>query len=258
MQQMMGGAAPVEGAEPMKAAPVEAPAAEEAAEDASVDEPSDEDKATCNVQSIPRAAEAAEGASPEEQEKIANALMQQMMGGAAPVEGAEPMKAAPVEAPAAEEAAEDASVDEPSDEDKATCNVQSIPRDVKIDELTRLLGVFAKYPNKRFPVKPEQVYIDKVIMAIRGCSSVVKARQQAAIDAGVAPIFYEVASGPHGQDRETCLRMVQCILGICGKNDEATAAFAAAGIAAPLEAIVAKHKDSNSKDMEKCLALFKA
>ena len=134
----------------------------------------------------------------------------------------------------------------------------SIPRSVKIDELLRLLNVFKGYKNTRWPAKPERVYVDKVVMAIRGCSSVIKSRQDAAVAAGVVEPLVEVLTGVHLEDRETCLRTVQCILGICGKNDDATAAFKAAGAGGALEVIHAKHKDSNSKDFEKAVALFSA
>ena len=146
---------------------------------------------------------------------------------------------------------------EPSEEDKAICSKPSIDRSVKIDELVRLLHVFKAHPNVR-TMKVNDVYVDKVVMAIRGCSSVIKVRQDAAIAAGVAAPMVEVLGGIHADDRETCLRTCQCVLGICGKNDEAIAAFAEAGAAAVLEPIVAKHKDSNSKDMVKALALFPA
>jgi hypothetical protein len=146
---------------------------------------------------------------------------------------------------------------EPSEEDKAICSKPSIDRSVKIDELVRLLHVFKAHPNVR-TMKVNDVYVDKVVMAIRGCSSVIKVRQDAAIAAGVAAPMVEVLGGIHADDRETCLRTCQCVLGICGKNDEAIAAFAEAGAAAVLEPIVAKHKDSNSKDMAKALALFPA
>jgi hypothetical protein len=35
----------------------------------------------------------------------------------------------------------------------------------------------------------------------------------------------EVLTGVHLEDKETCLRTCQCVLGICGNNEEATAAF---------------------------------
>lgn len=68
-------------------------------------------------------------------------------------------------------------------------------------------------------------------MALRGCSSVIKARQDAAIAAGVAPLLTELVGGVHATDRETMLRTAQCLLGICDKNPEACAAFKEAGAA---------------------------
>ena len=162
-----------------------------------------------------------------------------------------------------EEAAASGGNDEPSDEDKEKFHNpdgawrMSIPRSVKIDELLRLLNVFKGYANTRWPkAKPERVYVDKVCMAIRGCSSVIKSRQDAAVAAGVVGPLVEVLTGVHLEDRETCLRTIQCILGICGKNDDATAAFKAAGAGDAVNAIHAKHKDSNSKDFEKAVAMF--
>ena len=145
-----------------------------------------------------------------------------------------------------------------SEEDKEVCSKPAISRDVKIDELVRLLNIFSKVANKRWPAKPEEVYVDKVVMAIRGCSSVIKARQQAAIEAGVVPGLMETITGCHQTDRETMVRTSQCILGICGKNDEATAAFKEAGAGAAYAAVVAAHegKDSTTNDMAKCLEMF--
>jgi hypothetical protein len=151
---------------------------------------------------------------------------------------------------------------EPSDEDKTKFEGpkgewrMSIDRSVKIDELLRLLNVFKGHKNTRYPAKPETVYVDKVVMAIRGCSSVIKTRQDAAVAAGVVGPLVEVLTGVHLEDRETCLRTVQCVLGICGKNDDAIAAFKSAGAGEALAAIVGKHKDSNSSDFEKAAAMF--
>lgn len=129
---------------------------------------------------------------------------------------------------------------EPSPEDIELCSKPSIDRSVQIDELCRLLGVFKNYPNKRYPAKPEVVLVDMVVMAVRGCSSVVKARQDAAIAAGVAPLLVAVLTGPHLKDRETCLRTSQCLLGIMGKNDDAVAAFWVAGCKKAMEGVVAQ------------------
>ena len=153
-----------------------------------------------------------------------------------------------------EAAAPEASL-EPSEEDKATCSKPSIDRSVQIEELVRLLHVFKNYPNVR-TMQKNDVYVDKVVMAIRGCSSVIKARQDAAIAAGVAVPMVQALSGIHADDRETCLRACQCVLGICGKNPEAIAAFKEAGAAVVLETIVATHKDSSTQDMAKALALI--
>ena len=151
---------------------------------------------------------------------------------------------------------------EPSEEDKEKFHNpdgawrMSIPRSVKIEELVRLLNVFKGYPNTRWPAKPERVYVDKVCMAIRGCSSVIKSRQDAAVAANAVGPLVEVLTGVHLEDRETCLRTVQCILGICGKNEDATEAFKGAGAGDAVTAVHAKHKDSNSKDFEKAVAMF--
>ena len=132
----------------------------------------------------------------------------------------------------------------------------AIPRSVEIQELVRLLNEFKGYANTRYPKKPETVYVDKIVMAIRGCSSVVKSRQQAAVDAGVVGPLVEVLTGVHLKDRETCLRTTQCIMGICGKNEVATAAFQAAGVVAAMAAIMNQHKGKNTKDLEKATAMF--
>jgi hypothetical protein len=42
---------------------------------------------------------------------------------------------------------------------------------------------------------------------------------------GVVSPMIEVLTGIHLEDKETCLRTCQCVLGICGNNEEATAAF---------------------------------
>jgi hypothetical protein len=145
----------------------------------------------------------------------------------------------------------------PSAEDIAMCSKPSIDRSVKIDELCRLLTVFAEHPNVRYPAKPEVVLVDKVVMAVRGCSSVIKQRQDAAIAAGVAPLLVAVLTGPHLTDRETCLRTSQCLLGIMGKNDDAVSAFKEAGCKEAMEAVIGQgHKDSSTEDMAKALALF--
>ena len=46
----------------------------------------------------------------------------------------------------------------------------------------------------------------------------IKSRQDAAVAAGVVEPLVEVLTGVHLEDRETCLRTVQCILGICGRT----------------------------------------
>ena len=146
---------------------------------------------------------------------------------------------------------------EPSPEDIELCSKPSIDRSVKIDELCRLLGVFKDYPNQRFPAKPEVVLVDKVVMAVRGCSSVIKARQDAAVAAGAAPLLVAVLTGPHLKDRETCLRTAQCLLGIMGKNEGAVAAFREAGCKEAMEGVLAQgHKDDSPGSMAKALALF--
>jgi hypothetical protein len=133
----------------------------------------------------------------------------------------------------------------------------TVPRSVEIQELLRLLNGFKGYANTRYPKTPETVYVDKIVMAIRGCSSVVKSRQQAALDAGVVGPLVEVLTGVHLKDRETCLRTTQCIMGICGKNEIATAAFQAAGVVAAMAAVMNQHKGSkNMKDFEKAAAMF--
>ena len=117
--------------------------------------------------------------------------------------------------------------------------------------------MFKNYPNKRFPAKPEVVLVDKVVMAVRGCSSVIKARQDAAVAAGAAPLLVAVLTGPHLKDRETCLRTAQCLLGIMGKNEGAVAAFREAGCKEAMEGVLAQgHKDDSPGSMAKALALF--
>jgi|MDTB01.1.fsa_nt_gb hypothetical protein len=153
----------------------------------------------------------------------------------------------------------------PSPEDLELCSKPSIDRSVKIDELVRLLNIFCQYPERYIFQKDENSkpmvlhnYVDKVVMAIRGCSSVIPARQKAAIDAGVVPGIVKIFTGPHKTDRETMVRTTQCFLGICGKNDEAIAAFKEAGAEAALIEVCKIHegKDSSTNDMAKSLALM--
>jgi len=132
----------------------------------------------------------------------------------------------------------------------------SIPRIVELDRLLILLEQFKNYENVRWPAKPEQVYCDKVVMAIRGCSSITKNRQDEAIRKGAAKPLVEVLTGVHLDDRETCLRTTQCILGICTKNEKAVESFRAAGAGAALRAVLYQHRDSNSKDFQRAVALF--
>lgn len=141
----------------------------------------------------------------------------------------------------------------PSEADIELCSKPAIPRDVDIHELCRLLTVLKSYPNKRWPAKPEVVLVDKVVMAVRGCSSVIKARQDAALAAGAVPLLVDVITGVHASDKETCLRAAQCIMGVAGKNDGVIAAFKEAGAEAALHAIVATH---DHKDMKTALALI--
>ena len=139
-----------------------------------------------------------------------------------------------------------------------------IPRDIKIDELLRLLETYNNYPNVRWPAKPEKVYVDKIVMAIRGCSSVVKKRQDAAVASGVVGPLVKVLTGVHLKDRESCLRTVQCILGICGNNEAAIEAFKVAGASRAMNTIMIqckdtsnrKFKDSNSNDFAKAAEMF--
>jgi hypothetical protein len=63
-----------------------------------------------------------------------------------------------------------------------------------------------------------------------GKTSVIKARQDAGIAEGLAPTMTAVASGPHAKDRFACLRVAEFLLGICGKNPAACAAFKQAGM----------------------------
>ena len=128
-------------------------------------------------------------------------------------------------------------VGEPTEEEKEQFNKfdeagknigewrMSIPRTVNIDELIALLHKFKNYPNTRWPKKPETVYVDKIVMAIRGCSSVVKSRQDAAVTAGVVQPLVEVLTGCHSTDKETCVRTTQCILGVCGNNEDGMCRF---------------------------------
>ena len=186
-------------------------------------------------------------------ESMASSLAAAMSGGAATTE-------ATTEAAGETKVTELSS--EPSAEDKTPFEGpkgewrMAVPRTIKIDELLRLLHVFKNYKNTRWPAKPEAVYVDKVVMAIRGCSSVIKKRQDAAVEAGVVEPLVQVLTGVHLEDRETCLRTVQCVLGICGKNESATEAFKEAGAGAALNAVKSKHKDSNSNDFEKAAAMF--
>ena len=167
-----------------------------------------------------------------------------------------------VSEPAAESVAEpaaaeaEAAVDAPSEEDIALCSKPSIPQPQAKDlaELLRLLAVFGNYANVRYPAKPEVVLVDKVVMAVRGCSSVVKKRQDDAVAAGVVPLLVAVLTGCHLADRETCLRTSQCISGVANKNADACAAFRDAGAVAALEAVIATHSKRATKDMEAALA----
>ena len=157
----------------------------------------------------------------------------------------------------------EAEVEAPTEEDLELCSKPSIPNTVKIDELVRLLNIFCQYPERYTFEKggktyPAHNYVDKVVMGIRGCSSVIKARQKAAIDAGVVPGMVKIFTGPHKNDRETMMRTTQCFLGICKGNDEAQAAFKAAGAKDALEEVCKIHegKDSSTKDMANSLALM--
>ena len=142
----------------------------------------------------------------------------------------------------------------PSEEDIATCSGVTVDRAVKIDELVRLLHVFKGLPSPHLGTMKEQRYCGKVVDAIRGCSSVIVARQDAAIAAGVAAPIVAVLTGVHLEDRETCMRVSRCIDGICGKNEAACAAFGEAGGKAALEAVIAKHSGRDTKSFEQALA----
>ena len=197
-------------------------------------------------------------------------MMAKMMGGGGVDAMAQNMAAAMGGAMSNTEDAGESKDEEPTEEEKAKFEGpkgewrMSIPRTIKIDELLTLLNKFKGYANTRYPAKPETIYVDKVVMAIRGCSSVIKKRQDDAVAAGVVGPLVEVLTGVHLTDRETCLRTTQCILGICGKNEDAVAAFKAAGATEAFAAITAqcedesnkKFKDSNSKDFEKAAEMF--
>lgn len=74
----------------------------------------------------------------------------------------------------------------------------------------------------------------------------------------MVPGIIKIFTGPHKNDRETMMRTCQCFLGICGKNDDAIAAFKEAGGEAALTEVVKIHegKDSSTNDMAKSLALM--
>jgi phage repressor protein C with HTH and peptisase S24 domain len=169
----------------------------------------------------------------------------------APEETPEPAAGAPE--PAAEEEAPAAG---PSEEDIATCSGITVDKAAGITELVRLLNVFKNVPSPDLGTMKEQRYCGKVVDAIRSCSSVVAARQDAAIAEGVAAPMVEVLTGVHLEDRETCMRVARCIDGICMKNEAASTAFSAAGGKAALEAVIAKHSDRDTKTFEKALAYF--
>lgn len=146
---------------------------------------------------------------------------------------------------------------EPTEADFAVCAPFSgIARTVDQPELIRLLRVFANHPNVRWPQKPEVNSIDKVVMAIRRCSSVIKKRQDDAVAAGAVPLLVSVLTGCHLEDRETCLRTTQCIMGVANKNAAACAAFRDAGAEDALRAIIEKHSNKPVKDMEDALEII--
>jgi len=157
---------------------------------------------------------------------------------------------------AEEEGAEEGDCGPPSEEDLAICAPPAIPRTVGQEELVRLLKVFKDHPNVRWPAKPETNSIDKVVMALRGCSSVIKKRQDDAVALGVVPLLVGVLTGCHLEDRETCLRTTQCIMGVCTKNAEVCAAFRAAGAEDALRAVIDKHSEKATKDMETALEII--
>lgn len=121
------------------------------------------------------------------------------------------------------------------------------------DELIRLLTMFKDIANVRWPAKPEVVCVDKVVMALRGCTSVITKRQDDAVAGGIVPLLVDVLTGVHFEDRETCLRTVQCISGVANKNAAACAAFRETGAESALAAIIAKHSDKSTADMEAAL-----
>jgi hypothetical protein len=171
-----------------------------------------------------------------------------------PPEGVPPAEeAGAATEPAAEEEAPAAG---PSEEDIATCSGITVDKAAGITELVRLLNVFKNVPSPDLGTMKEQRYCGKVVDAIRSCSSVVAARQDAAIAEGVAAPMVEVLTGVHLEDRETCMRVARCIDGICMKNEAASTAFSAAGGKAALEAVIAKHSDRDTKTFEKALAYF--
>jgi hypothetical protein len=162
----------------------------------------------------------------------------------------------PDQATGAPEAEEEAPAAGPSEEDIATCSGITVDKAAGITELVRLLNVFKNVPSPDLGTMKEQRYCGKVVDAIRSCSSVVAARQDAAIAEGVAAPMVEVLTGVHLEDRETCMRVARCIDGICMKNEAASTAFSAAGGKAALEAVIAKHSDRDTKTFEKALAYF--
>lgn len=99
---------------------------------------------------------------------------------------------------------------------------------------------------------PDEWYVGNIASTLRGISSVVPARQNAAVAAGVAPDLVE-ALAAHLDERETCLRLAQCIMAIAGKNEDAQTVFKQAGAEKAVKACVDKYGES-TKDFAACYA----
>ena len=77
---------------------------------------------------------------------------------------------------------------------------------------------------------------------MRACRSIIKTRQDDAVEAGVVPLLVQVLTGCH-RDRDTLLHTTLCIRGIVAKIPEACATFRDAGAEATLAAIIEMHSE---------------
>ena len=119
--------------------------------------------------------------------------------------------------------------------------------------MRRLLKVFKAYPSVKGSLKdkiPDAYYCGNIAMTLKGISSVVPARQNAAVAAGVCPDLVEAIQN-HLDERETCLRCAQCVTAIAKKNVDAQDAFKKAGGEKALKACIDKY-GATTADFQSC------